>query len=311
MAVRTPTLVILRALKIGDFVTAVPALRALARAFPLHRRVLCAPAWLSPLVALTQAIDEIVDTAPLTPVSHELRQPAVAVNLHGRGPQSRELLDELEPARLVSFGNDDGPSWRPDEHERVRWCRLLAESGIPADPRDYRLQPPTTRPPRQAVGATVIHPGASSRARQWPPARFAAVARAEVAAGHRVVVTGDAADAPIAREVAARARLDDDAVIAGRTTLTELSSMVANAARVCSNDTGVAHLATAFGTPSVVLFGPVPPSEWGPPADDTRHRALWAGRRGDPHAPEVDAGLLRIEIDEVVDALASIPAKDW
>jgi ADP-heptose:LPS heptosyltransferase len=46
-------------------------------------------------------------------------------------------------------------------------------------------------------------------------------------------------------------------------------------------DTGVAHLATAFGTPSVVLFGPTPPARWGPPPERTRHRVLWSGGRGD------------------------------
>jgi uncharacterized protein YjbJ (UPF0337 family) len=67
----------------------------------------------------------------------------------------------------------------------------------------------------------------------------------------------------------------------------------------------VAHLATAFGTPSVVLFGPTPPHEWGPPPDRPQHRALWAGERGDPHATRPDAGLLRIQVDDVIEALMS------
>ena len=40
--------------------------------------------------------------------------------------------------------------------------------------------------------------------------------------------------------------------------------------------TGLAHLATAYARPSVVLFGPVPPAEWGPP-QHPRHQVLWAG----------------------------------
>ncbi|MDP9383785.1 MAG: glycosyltransferase family 9 protein, partial [Actinomycetota bacterium] len=81
--------------------------------------------------------------------------------------------------------------------------------------------------------------------------------------------------------------------------------LVAGAARVVSGDTGVSHLATAVGTASVTLFGPVPPQEWGPPALD-RHVALWAGRRGDPHAGEPDPGLLELGLPEVERALLTL-----
>jgi len=77
---------------------------------------------------------------------------------------------------------------------------------------------------------------------------------------------------------------------------------------VACGDTGMAHLATAMGTPSVVLFGPTPPGEWGPPADRPWHRALWAGRRGDPHAGAPDPGLLEIGPGDVAAALADIEA---
>src|SRR5207248_5123653 len=41
-----PRLLILRALKLGDLLTSVPALRGLARAFPSHERIFAGPAWL-------------------------------------------------------------------------------------------------------------------------------------------------------------------------------------------------------------------------------------------------------------------------
>src|SRR5262249_6343706 len=48
-----PTLLVLRALGLGDLLTAVPALCALADAFPAHRRVLAAPRALAPLALAT------------------------------------------------------------------------------------------------------------------------------------------------------------------------------------------------------------------------------------------------------------------
>jgi ADP-heptose:LPS heptosyltransferase len=53
--------------------------------------------------------------------------------------------------------------------------------------------------------------------------------------------------------------------------------------------------------PSVVLFGPVPPDRWGPPADRPQHRALWPGPRpGAPGGP--DPALLAIQVDQVLAA---------
>jgi ADP-heptose:LPS heptosyltransferase len=102
--------------------------------------------------------------------------------------------------------------------------------------------------------------------------------------------------------VAREAGLDPGAVLAGRTTLRQLTALVAGATLVVCGDTGIAHLATALGTPSVILFGPTSPLQWGPP-EGRRHRALWKGTTGDPHATEPDAGLLGIGVGEVLEAI--------
>jgi ADP-heptose:LPS heptosyltransferase len=259
---------------------------------------------------LSGAVDEVRDTAPLAVPA--LSGADLAVNLHGRGPESHRAVLASAPRRMIAFAAPDvpwgGPEWRPHEHEVVRWCRLLEESGVPADPRDLRLPPPAISPPPEARGATLIHPGAASAARRWPPERWAEVARAERAAGRDVVVTGSAAERELAERVADGAGLPETAVLAGRTELAGLAAAVAAAGRVASGDTGVAHLATAFGVPSVVLFGPTPPAEWGPPAGDPRHVVLWAGRRGDPHATAPDPGLLELRPAAVISALEALPA---
>lgn len=305
-----PRLVVLRALGLGDLLTGLPALRALAEAFPGHHRVLAAPSALAPLAMMSGAVDEVAGGAALAPLPQPLAGPDVAVNLHGRGPESHRLLAALGPRRLIAFAcpaaGVEGPAWSADEHEVRRWCRLLDESGVPADPGRLDLRPPAL-PGGGPAGATVIHPGAASPARRWPAARFAAVARHEAARGREVVVTGDGADRDDAERVAAMAGLGAGSVLAGRTDLAGLAAVVAAAGRVVCGDTGVAHLATAVGTPSVVLFGPVSPAHWGPPPDRARHRALWAGRTGDPHGGAVDPGLLEIGVADVVGALATLP----
>lgn len=308
-----PLLVVLRALKLGDFLTGVPALRALAAAYPDHRRVLAAPEGLRDLAGHVGATHELTATPGLVALAPSLRGADVAVDLHGRGPRSQPRLLALQPGRLIAFAHPDvaatqgGPTWLPGEHEVQRWCRLLIESGLAADPSDLDLAPLPESPFDWARGATVVHPGAAAPARRWPAERFAAVARAESVAGRPVVVTGTTGEEPLARRVAELASLPPDCVLAGRTGLLELASVVAGAGRVVSGDTGVAHLATATRTPSVVLFGPVPPSEWGPPPGRRIHIALWGGRVGDPHGTRVDPGLLLICVDQVLEHLERLP----
>lgn len=288
----------------------MPALRALADAFPGHHRTLATTPALAPLALATGAVDEVAAAAALAPLGPAMASPDVAINLHGRGPESHGVLAALRPGRLIAFANRDagarGPAWRDDEHEVDRWCRLLAEQGIPADPGRLGLAVPAGPSPADARGATIVHPGAADPARRWPAARFAHVARAEREAGRLVLVTGGRREEGLARRVAALAGLPRACVLAGRTDVIELARVVAAAGRVVSGDTGIAHLAVAVGTPSVTLFGPVAPSRWGPPAGRPAHAALWSGLTGDPHGDRPDPGLMRLGVDDVLDALAGV-----
>jgi ADP-heptose:LPS heptosyltransferase len=296
-------ILVLRALGVGDLATGVPALRALRRAFPGEPLTLAAPEWLAPLAELTGAVDALL---PCTGLDAELPElhPAVAVNLHGRGPQSRWLLETTRPGRILSFG-PGGPPWHPDEHEVLRWCRMLRWYGLSPDPEDLSL----TRPPSPRPGATIVHPGAKSGLRRWPADRFAATAHALTALGHDVVVTGSPDEAPLAHRVAREAGLSPGAVLAGHTGLRDLAGLVGHARLLVSGDTGIAHLATAYGTPSVVLFGPVPPRLWGPPPDRRQHVAVWRGHDaspGDTPSETPHPALLAVEVGEVVAAARRI-----
>ena len=311
MTVR-PLLVMLRPLGLGDFLTGVPAYRAIACAFPDHRRILAAPAELAPLADVCGAIDAVVPTRPLEPLPHQLHYADVAVDLHGRGPASHLVLLAAKPRRLIAFANDavkasaGFPKWREDEHEVTRWCRMLSESDVPADASDLRLPaPPLTDLPLRLRGAAIVHPGAAAAARRWPVERWARVVAERARAGDRVLITGGPGESDLAQEVAQRAGVSPACVVAGGMNLMKFATLVAHASYVVSGDTGAAHLATAFGRPSVTLFGPTPPQYWGPP-QHSRHRVLWKGTLGDPHGKAIDPGLLAIEVSEVLDAIEQL-----
>jgi len=291
----------------------VPAYRALRRAFPRAHITLAAPSQLAPLAALLDGVLDDVTAVPelerLPPRTHGAD---LAVNLHGKGPQSHRLLLATGPRRTIAFAHSAvaqsaaGSHFDPEEHEVRRWCRLLDEAGIPADPQQLDLAIPSKTLLPHARGATLIHAGASSEARRWPVERWSAVARSERRLGRRIVLTGNAAERARTEAIAAAAGLSPHSVFAGQTTLDELAALVAGAARIVCGDTGIAHLASAYRRPSVVLFGPTSPARWGPP-ERPYHRVLWHGTAGDPHAKALDPALAAIRTGEVIEALAALP----
>ena len=311
--------IVLRDLGLGDLLAAIPALRAIAAAWPGATRGLVVHPRNSALVELVTAGRSALRPyrCLLSATSLGLA-PEIGIDLHGNGPLSHGWVLESRPRRFLGFAHPDCPQsarcprWRAGEHEIVRWCRLLAESGIAADPRDLDIELPESLVARRrrSPGPTIVHPGASAPARRWPAERFAEVVRAEILAGREVLITGSESERALATAIGAAAGLESNRVLAGMTDIGALASLAASAERIVCGDTGLAHLATALGVPSVVLFGPVAPAEWGPPAERWWHRSLSHGAGGgDPHGEIPDPRLLAIEAEEVIAALAELPPR--
>jgi hypothetical protein len=301
-----PVLLVLRALKLGDLLVAVPALHALRRAFPKHRLLYAAQGWLEDAVTLVGGFELLPTHGLDEPLALAAGTVDVAVNLHGRGPESQQRIEALQARQTISHRSDwgPGPAWLDGIHERERWTRLLQWHGISADPRDLFLGPP--RCPAPHCEATLVHVGAAYGSRLWPVERFAEVSVRLRDAGHSILFTGGAADRPRAAEVARLAGVESSAVVAGRQSLGQFAASVAGARLVVSADTGAAHLASAYRRPSVVLFGPAPPEEWGPPPGP--HIALTKAelRRGDTFAPDPDPALLGVSAQSVLDAVREL-----
>ncbi|MFC8045968.1 glycosyltransferase family 9 protein [Nocardia sp. NPDC057353] len=297
----------LQARGLGDLLTAVPALRALRRARPGDHLVLAAPRRLRPVVDLIASVDAIAPTGPGGELRWDGPRPELAVNLHGPDPASILALAGTEPGLLLSYRSAALPQWPgpeldPQAHRVQRWCALLEWAGMTADPRNLGLVPPVPTVSRR--DCVVVHVGAGAPARRWPADRFAAVVRHLLVLDREVVLTGDEHERELALQIAARAGLPIGQVLAGEQTLLELAATVAEAELLVCGETGVAHLATAFGTRTVLLFGPTSPRTDGPPPHLLgRHAVLWAGDCGDPEAREPDAGLLRLGSTEVIEAV--------
>jgi ADP-heptose:LPS heptosyltransferase len=100
----------------------------------------------------------------------------------------------------------------------------------------------------------VLHPFASAADKQWPADRFSELARyLELWNIQPVFLAGPDDNASLFRA---------HQVFQG--TLPEAKAVLSRAAVFIGNDSGPAHIAAAFGVPSVVLFSTSNPAIWGP-----------------------------------------------
>jgi heptosyltransferase-3 len=104
-----------------------------------------------------------------------------------------------------------------------------------------------------------VHPGSGARRKNWPAERFASLVE-HVADGRPFVLVEGPADA----EAAAPAARLPSVVHARELPPRVLGAVLARAGLYVGNDSGISHLAAAWGAPVVTLFGPTDPAQWAP-----------------------------------------------
>ncbi len=122
-----------------------------------------------------------------------------------------------------------------------------------------------------------MHPGASIREKRWPAEHFAQVARTLLLAepGRRLILTGSSGERPLCESVRQSCGTPERAVnAAGELPLPVLPALLERVIWLLANDTGVAHMAYAMGTPGLTLFWRSDPAISGPLHHLDRHRVL-------------------------------------
>jgi len=118
-----------------------------------------------------------------------------------------------------------------------------------------------------------IYSGSTSIYKQWDSGKFTSLIRALTSgSGCSVVLVGGHNDAEQANEILKATGNINDRIIslAGQLTLPETAEVIRRSSLFVSGDSGLAHLATAVGTSTVVIFGPTDPEKWG--HRDSQHR---------------------------------------
>jgi heptosyltransferase-2/heptosyltransferase-3 len=121
-----------------------------------------------------------------------------------------------------------------------------------------------------------IHPGSGTWVKRWGEDHWAQVA--DTLADQldaRVIFTGGDHELELVQEI--RRRMKHDAIsLAGDTRVGTLAALFQRAALVLGPDSGPLHLAAAVYTPTVTLFGPADPTEFGTWGDPEQHPILFS-----------------------------------
>ena len=236
----------------------------------------------------------------------------------GRFARSPERFGFADPRERVARGFYNRPMPRRGRHVVSQNAALLEDAlGLDLEP----IAP--TLPHSAAADAwaeqtlrgtpqrtALLTPTAGWAAKQWPIGEFATLARGLAEDGWTVLLNAASAADPVSRAVLEQAGGADQSAI--RLVCPDVAGLVALTRRVglvVGGDSGPVHLAAVVGTPVVALFGPTDPARngpWGPgPIRTLRHPA---SRTSYKHVANVDAGLARLSVAEVLAAVAEVLA---
>jgi heptosyltransferase-1 len=199
---------------------------------------------------------------------------------------------------------------RRGAHVVEQGAALLGEAA------SVELAPATVELPREAWAESwaselvdgrrvcVLSAGAGWGAKRWPVERFGELARQLREMGFAVVVNAPREDDVVATAVIAASEGAAEMAVCN---MSGLIALVRRAAVVVGGDSGPVHLAAALGVPVVALFGPTDPARNGPwgsgPVRVLRDASSVTSYKRNA---ETDAGLARISVDEVVEAVRAL-----
>lgn len=282
---------------IGDAVMSIPALRELRRVFGDSQITLHTRSWAEGLFGEAEFIDELVtfdknrwkikdvydnsqflrddgyDLAILLPNSFESALTSFLTRIPRRIGYNKDVRGLLLTDPIAV------PEWKNRRHEVFYYLNLVAEverrilgrdtvsQAIPnttleiSDERrgeaGRRLVDAGVDPERKTIALAVG--STNSRAKRWPAERYAQLndkLQAELNAN--VLLVGSKAESDVSAMVA-KLCVKPPLNLTGKTDLAEAVAILSEINLLISNDMGLAHIAPAVGTQTIVIFGPTNP----------------------------------------------------
>lgn len=282
---------VVRLRSIGDTVLSTPSLFALKRFLPNAQIDILVEDWVAPVLDNHPHVDNVIALErggfmTRARVARELRAANydVVYNLHG-GTTATFLTRVIGARHRVGFKsyqygqlhNHQAPSplllWEQQKtHSVEQQLALLGWTGVPVTDR-----------PRTSLGISpvaaetvdrllfhaglgqqdiaLVHPAAAFATKQWAVEKFAQVVEFLAKRG----ITSVAVAAPNEQALLEELRRQAFAkVVTLAVSLPEVTALAARSRLFIGNDSGIAHIAAAVGTPSVVVFGSSNIAHWRP-----------------------------------------------
>jgi predicted lipopolysaccharide heptosyltransferase III len=288
-AVRRVLVVRLRS--IGDTVLATPSLFALKRFLPHAQVDILVEDWVAPLLTDHPHVDNVVmlergGVVARTRAARELRggRYDVVYNLHGgttatfltraTGARHRVGFKTYQYAKLhTELVPASASLWNQQKvHSVEQQLALLGYTGVPVSDRprtNLGISSVATERVGQHLAAAgladrkiaLVHPAAALETKRWRAENFARVAEYLTERGFAPVAIAAPNEAEIVNDLLSKAAVK---IVALELSLPEVTALAARSQLFVGNDSGIAHIAAAVGTPSVVVFGSSNTAHWRP-----------------------------------------------
>jgi lipopolysaccharide heptosyltransferase III len=285
-------ILVVRMRSIGDTVLSTPSLFALKRFLPHATIDILLEDWVAPVLEEFPHVDNVItlkrgNTFSRARVARRLRANRydVVYNLHGgttatlltraTGAKHRVGYETYQYSRLHNHLSPSSSSlWGRDKtHSVEQQLALLGWTGVPVSDRPS-TQLAVTDDASSSIAArlqaagladasfAVIHPAASLATKQWAADKFGEVANEVARQGLAVIAISAEKEANLIEVVKQNAAEPVRALIG--LSLPEITALLARARLFVGNDSGIAHIAAAVKTPSVVIFGSSNRAHWRP-----------------------------------------------
>lgn len=296
------SILVIKLYAIGDYIMSIPALRFLRERYPDDRIDLLIGSTLDPLITISAPVDGFikVDERILTSRFRHLSIVPIVRRLRRAGYSRAYLLHRALPLRLMlratgiperigqgskMLGLTSTIPFELDhaEHDAQRYARLFGWSEGEELPR-ARIEPAEESISRAAAltgnGAFVtVNPGGGRssvrtlNSARWHVERFLEIIQWLDSVGIRSVIIGSAGDRP-GLELLLDNLPSSSLNLVGKTSLSDVAAVISLSRLMITNDSGLAHVAGAVGTPTVTIFGPSDPTRTGVFPPSSLHRII-------------------------------------